>query len=312
MQHAPGRRPAGSGDFGASRSQGGLANQFASAVVRFFDDQDPRATSSDTGFGDEPRDGAIHESGDSFGMEFSGQIPEFLPFPEESRKALAEDLPEIYDNPSLSSRNLFRSDVDLDGDGHLDMALLIRLSRSEAAGAVLAYTPKLRFQLSGAFRLAGKFHCEFTRAQDFERCFQVMRTGSGLMHIASFTRVNTHPDATADTHSKVPFRWRLFRLVDGELRKTGKIDEACAPNSGNHLRPVGAVDNDLLIHRTACPTPRCQVWRYRQPGLDAALDPDHPGAREPEILGDDQQQGSSRADGFWELAPGAEIHCEDD
>ncbi|MCW5963193.1 MAG: hypothetical protein KIT83_04065 [Bryobacterales bacterium] len=251
MQHAPVSRSRGGGDFGGARSQGGLANPFASAVVRFFDEQDPRTVADDS---------PVTE------LKFSGQIPDLLPFPDESRETIAQELPELYSNPSLSSRNLFRSDVDLDGDGHLDMALLIRLSRDRALGVVLAYTPKQRFRLSGSFRMAGKFACDLAEAQDFERCFQVMRTGSGAIHIASYSllppRENEGDPLPLDGNAG----WRMMRLEEGDLRETGRILETCPGQIRNLVQPVGEVDEDLLLHTLACPERRCRVWRYAERG----------------------------------------------
>lgn len=248
MQHAPVSRSRGGGDFGGSRSQGGLANPFASAVVDFFDDQDPREVEEDT---------------QTFEPAFSGQIPDLLPFPDESREAIENDLPEIYSNPSLSSRNLFRSDVDLDGDGHLDMALLVRLSRDRAVGVVLAYTPKKRFQLSGSFRMAGKFPCDLAGPQDLERCFQVLRTGAGRMHIASYSQLPVREDPEGPVLEGRQAGWRLMLLEEGAIRGTGQILDTCPEETGNRVQPVGDVDEDLLRHILSCPERRCKVWRYQ-------------------------------------------------
>lgn len=267
MQHAPVSRARGGADFGDSRSQGGLANQFASDVVRFFDNQDPRSVADDAPAPD---------------LAFSGQIPDLLPFPENSRQAIAQDLPELYSNPSLSSRNLFRSDVDLDGDGHLDMALLIRLSRDRALGVVLAYTPKQRFQLSGSFHMAGKFACDLAQAQDFERCFQVMRTGSGALHVASFSLLPPRESEAELLPENGSSGWRLKILKDGELLETGNILETCPGQTQNRLQPVGGVEEDLLLHTLGCPERRCTVWRYRQ------------------------------EEGKWAEATNAEEHCDED
>lgn len=251
MQHAPVSRPRVGSGTGDSRSQGGLANPFASAVVQFFDDADPRAVEEDS-----PTD----EPG------FRGEIPDLLPFPDESREAIARDLPEVFANPSLSSRNLFRSDVDLDGDGHLDMALLIRLSRDRALGVVLAYTPKQRFQWSGSFRMAGKFACDLPGPQDFERCFQVFRAAGGGMHLASFSLVPPRESAEAVITDPRPSGWRLMRLEDGTLRDTGQIETSCSPLIQNRLVPVPPGDKDILLHIKACPERHCRPWRYAAKG----------------------------------------------
>ncbi len=247
MQHAPVSRPRLGGEFGSGRSQGGLANSFASAVVQFFDRQDPR------------------EAEDSAGADmgtFVGEIPEFLPFPEESREAIARDLPEVYDNPSLSSRNLFRSDVDLDGDGYLDMALLVRMSRDRALGVVLAYRPKQRFQWAGSFRMAGKFACDLGGPQDFERCFQVLQTAGGAVHIASYSQVPVRDDANAPLPEERMAGWRLMRLTDGEMRTTGEILDPCPAGTEARVQPLEE-PGELLRVTVSCPERRCAVWRYQ-------------------------------------------------
>lgn len=262
MQHAPKGSPRTSGDLGEARSRGGLANQFATEVVRFFDDQDPRSVSETDGV-PEP--------------DFWGQVPELLPLPQESREAIAKDLPEIYENRSLTARNLFRSDVDLDGDGDLDMALLIRLSRDTAVGAVLSYTPKKRFALNGSFRLAGKFTCKYKGQLGFERCFQVIRTGAGSAHIASYGELISEEDETVEQPS---YGWRLFRLEEEKLVEKLRLEDTCSSRDASQLMPVGNVEEDLLLHTQGCAVESCQVWHY------------------------------TREVGKWTEAPGS-AHCED-
>jgi hypothetical protein len=258
MQHAPVSRIRAGSYEGNSRSQGGLANQFASAVVRFFDDQDPRSV-PETGPADD----------DPLAAAFSGEIPEFLPLPPESREAVATELPELVKNPSLSSRNLFRSDVDLDGDGHLDLALLIRMSRSKAVGAVFSYVPKQRFQLQGEFRFAGKFECYFGGVQGFEDCFAVIRSGSGQMHIASRSLAQDPAVSRQTANAGEPLTqvaaWRMWRLHEEQLQSTGVVEDACVMPSRNRLHAVRDNDQDLLLHTTFCPQRACGVWRFEWP-----------------------------------------------
>jgi hypothetical protein len=243
-----------------------LANSFASAVVQFFDGQDPRE---------------VDEAAASEAVTFAGEIPEFLPFPEESRAAIARDLPEVYENPSLSSRNLFRSDVDLDGDGHLDMALLVRLSRDRALGVVLAYTPKQRFEWAGSYRVAGKFACDLGGPGDFERCFQVLRTESGAIHIASYSRLPVRATADAPLPTEQRPAWRLMRLQDGELRVAAQMDAICEKATEIRLQPLAGEADGLVRVIASCPERRCEVWRYR----------------------DDTQT--------WSVEPALASHCED-
>jgi hypothetical protein len=244
MQHAPTTGLPQGGNPGKARSRGGLANQFATEVVRFFDDQDPRRAD---------------EAASSSSSDFWGQVPELLPLPEESREAIRADLPEIYENLSLTARNLFRSDVDLDGDGDLDMALLVRLSKDTAVGAVLSYTAKKRFEWNGSFRFAGKFTCNYEAPSGFERCFQIIRTGSGAMHIASYGALDADDDVSADSRKRV---WRLFRLEEEQLVGKVQIEDSCPTVRGSKLKPVPEVSEDLMTHTEECKPARCQVWHY--------------------------------------------------
>jgi hypothetical protein len=302
MQNAPTSRVSVAGYDGSPRSQGGLANQFASAVVRFFDDQDPRAVPEGSSGGSDPLDAA-----------FSGQIPEFLPLPPESREAVATELPELVSDPSLSSRNLFRSDVDLDGDGHLDLALLIRVSRNKAVGAVFAYVPKQRFQFQGEFRYAGKFECYFGGVQGFEDCFTVMRSGSGMMHIASRSLAADPgvPSQTEPGNEAPAASWRMWRLHEGQLEPTGVIDDACVRPSRNRLHPVRDSSDDLLLHTDFCPQRGCAVWRLKQGPVGAVVeseggvDPSHqPNGAEEEL--------TPWPAGHWVRAPEDAAFCEEE
>lgn len=263
MQHAPaGHRPANDGDFAGSRSSGGLANQFASAVVKFFDDQDPREVS-----GDAP-------PAEPF---FDSEMVEYLPLPKEDRAALARDLPEVFADPSLTPRNLFRSDVDLDGDNDLDLALLVRLSTTEALGAVLEYLGDEKF------RFAGKFYCRYERAENFSKCFTVVLTGAGTMHILSHTSDlawngpsldgASDPANTGQTPES-PRRagWRWMRLEKGALISYGDFeDPICEPSPGgavatraeSNVEPVPRSTEDLLRIVTPCGgAPVCRVYRF--------------------------------------------------
>lgn len=244
MQHAPATGVRRGGDMGEARSRGGPANQFATEIVRFFDDQDPRSADDAAG---------------SSAADFWGQVPQLLPLPEESREAIRADLPEIYENLSLTARNLFRSDVDLDGDGDLDMALLIRLSRDTAVGAVLSYTPKKRFEWNGSFRFAGKFTCNYSGPLGFERCFQIIRTGAKTMHIASY---GTLPSEDAPGSEMPKHGWTLFRLEDDKLVEKRQLEDRCATGGGSEIVPVADVAEDLITHTGNCDTERCEVWRY--------------------------------------------------
>lgn len=263
MQHAPGSRPAGSGaDFAGGRSAGGLASNFASAVVKFFDNQDPREL-----------------SGDAPDVEpyFDNEMVEYLPLPKVDRKKLAKDLPEVFADLSLTPRNLFRSDVDLDGDNDLDLALLVRLSKTEALGAVLEYVGK------GEFRFAGKFYCRYERAEEFAKCFTVVLTGAGTMHILSHTsdlewkgpsaEATPEADPTPEVRKKAPRSgWRRMRLEKGALASYGEMeDPVCktprpshaASGSDSYVEPVPGSTEDLLRFITPCgERPICNVYRF--------------------------------------------------
>ncbi len=262
MQNAPaGHRPTGSGDFAGSRSTGGLANQFASAVVKFFDDQDPRELSEDTA---------------STAPAFDAEMVEYLPLPKTDRRKLARDLPEVFADPSLTPRNLFRSDVDLDGDHDLDLALLVRLSKQEALGAVLEYLGDEKF------RFAGKFHCRYDRAEDFTKCFLVVLTGAGTMHILSRTSdlAGTRPSAENAPEAKPAdgapeprtAGWRWMRLEKGALIPFGEFQDPACAEAGRDataaqaiadVAPVPRTKEDLLRFVTACGgAPACRVYRF--------------------------------------------------
>ncbi len=263
MQHAPtGRRPASSGDFTGSRSSGGLANPFATAVVKFFDTEDPREASGDA----TPAE-----------PSFDAEMVEYLPLPKANRAELSRELPEVFDDPSLTPRNLFRSDVDLDGDRDLDLALLVRLSKTEALGAVLEYLGDEKF------RFAGKFHCRYERAEDFSKCFTIVLTGAGKMHILSHTRdLEWNGPAEQEPSGETPAGrpeqearaagWRWMRLEKGALAGYGTIeDPPCAPSRGGSAAapaastagPVPGAAGDLLRFVTSCEgTPVCRVYRF--------------------------------------------------
>ncbi|MCC6265859.1 MAG: hypothetical protein IT169_19980 [Bryobacterales bacterium] len=263
MQHAPsGHRPASSGDFTGSRSSGGLANTFATAVVKFFDTEDPREVSGDA------------TPAEPF---FDAEMVEYLPLPKANRVELSKELPEVFDDPSLTPRNLFRSDVDLDGDHDLDLALLVRLSKTEALGAVLEYLGEDRF------RLAGKFHCRYERAEDFSKCFTIVLTGTGRMHTLSRTsdpdwsgpakqQPSGNPAAGQPEQEARAAGWRWMRLEKGALAGYGTIEEpACAPSRGGStaatasstVAPVPGAAGDLLRFITPCgATPVCRVFRF--------------------------------------------------
>ncbi len=260
MQHAPaGHRPSNSGNFTGSRSTGGLANPFASAVVKFFDDRDPRELSEDA---------------PSAEPVFDAEMVEYLPMPKVDRAALAKDLPEVFADPSLTPRNLFRSDVDLDGDRDLDLALLVRLSKTTALGAVLEYLGDEKF------RLAGRFYCRYERAEEFSKCFTVVLTGAGTMHILSRTSdlawrgpaLKAAPAMTGRTPETPPVAgWRWMRLEKGALASYGHIAiPPCAPvslnraptNAESNVEPVPGVAEDLIRFVSFCGGARsCAVYR---------------------------------------------------
>ncbi|MDZ7637006.1 MAG: hypothetical protein U5J83_01910 [Bryobacterales bacterium] len=260
MQHAPvSRKTGGSDDFAGSRSSGGLANNFASAVVKFFDDQDPRELNEDATMA-EPY--------------FDAEMVEYLPLPKKNRRELAKDLPEVFANLSLTPRNLYRSNVDLDGDRDLDLALLVRLSKTEALGAVLEYVG------DEEFRFAGKFYCRYERAQDFSNCFQVLMTGAETMHIFSQTQDlnwkgpsmdGADPDAMREDVAPRP-GWRWIRLETGALIRYADVPALECPGSGNRtetavkdpiVEPVPNTKQDLLRFVGRCRAMRrCRVYRY--------------------------------------------------
>lgn len=262
MQNAPPSRRAVNGDdFSGARSSGGLANNFASAVVRFFDDQDPRELDEGSA-GPEP--------------VFDSEMPEYLPLPKDERRELAIELPEVFANLSLTARNLFRSDVDLDGDQDLDLALLVRLSKHEALGAVLEYVG------DGDFRFAGKFSCEYERAEDFGKCFMVVRTGGGAMHVLSRTdnlraavkqleQDDLERSPTPTTEEPRVAGWRWMRLKDGNLVEHGNFAEpSCAVETRGaaaqpsfDVEPVPHTDEDLFRFVGRCQDLQvCVVYRF--------------------------------------------------
>jgi hypothetical protein len=289
MQHAPVSRRTGSGeDFGA-RSSGGLANNFATAVVKFFDNQDPRA---------------VEEGAAPTEPVFDAEMVEYLPLPKLDRKELAKDLPEVFANLSLTPRNLYRSDVDLDGDRDLDLALLVRISKTEALGAVLEYVGDEKF------RFAGKFPCRYARAEDFPRCFQVLLTGAGKMHLLSRTLElgegtgNAEAEALVGGDRAVPEKarragWRWLRLEDGALVKVGEFeDPVCAPTGSQpgrkarvraeqraagrmveaDVQPVRETNQDWIRFVARCgEEPLCKVF-----GLDPGAKEARPIANPPE------------------------------
>lgn len=286
MQHAPASRRAGSSeDLGGARSSGGLANNFATAVVKFFDDQDPRE---------------MEEGASPVEPLFDAEMVEYLPLPKVDRKELAKDLPEVFANLSLTPRNLFRSDVDLDGDRDLDLALLVRLSKTEALGAVLEYVGDEKF------RFAGKFPCRYERAEDFPQCFVVALTGAGRMHMLSHTadlEAGSTGDAAASkgADEAIP-GWRRYRLEGGALVDYGSIEDYACPGpqsaAGRTERdglvqrvaldaePVQETSEDLLRWTGHCSDrPVCQVFRFKGNGngyqpVDAPADgacPEEPG-----------------------------------
>lgn len=263
MQHAPtSHRPSSGDDFTGGRSAGGLANNFASAVVKFFDNQDPREVEGDTALA-EPY--------------FDNDMVEYLPLPKVAREKLAKDLPEVFADLSLTPRNLFRSDVDLDGDNDLDLALLVRLSKTEALGAVLEYLG------DEEFRFAGKFYCRYEHAEDFSKCFTVVLTGAGSMHILSRTSdlewkgpaVETEaglgPASEVYEEATQP-GWRWMRLQNGALASyQGFNDPVCkAAHRGasdakvnSYVEPVPNTNEDLLRIVTECgDTTTCTVYRF--------------------------------------------------
>lgn len=273
MQHAPtSHRPASGEDFTGGRSTGGLANNFASAVVKFFDNQDPREVSEDT----PPAE-----------PYFDNDMVEYLPLPKAAREEFAKDLPEVFADLSLTPRNLFRSDVDLDGDNDLDLALLVRLSKTEALGAVLEYLG------DEEFRFAGKFYCRYERAEDFSKCFTVVLTGVGTMHILSRTsdlkwkgpavETDAGLGPTSEIHEEAPQQgWRWMRLEKGALASSGEfMDPVCkAPHLGasdakvnSYVEPVPGTNEDLLRIVTECGDTRtCTVYRFdAQKGQAKAL-----------------------------------------
>lgn len=250
MQHAPVSRRAGSGeDLGGARSSGGLANNFASAVVKFFDDQDPRE---------------MEEGASPVEPLFDSEMVEYLPLPKVDRKELAKDLPEVFANLSLTPRNLFRSDVDLDGDRDLDLALLVRLSKTEALGAVLEYVGDEKF------RFAGKFLCRYERAEDFPKCFVVVLTGAGRMHILSHTAEleASNPRGETDgerSNAAIP-GWRRYRMEDGTLKDYGSIEDFVCPApllAAGRAEPGGAVTRVAL---EAEPVPETSEDLFRMTG----------------------------------------------
>lgn len=250
MQHAP-VSPSRAGDSPeGSRSRGGLSNNFASEVVRFFDDQDPR----------EVNPAKLEED-----PVFEGQIPEYLPFPDEARDALAKDLPEIFEDRSLTQRNLFRSDVDLDGDGHLDMALLIRHRDNTATGAVLRYLPKKRFSWNGEFVFAGKFSCTYEQPQDLPLCFQIFRTRNGQAHISNYTKGGDteFPPIANDASVSSEYETRMYILDAEGVKQTLTVREPCSPNYAKSLWLPPTKDQavDTLLRKVTCGK-SCQTWRF--------------------------------------------------
>jgi hypothetical protein len=253
MQHAPVSRRAGSGeDLGGARSSGGLANNFATAVVKFFDDQDPRE---------------MDEGASPVEPVFDSEMVEYLPLPKLDRKELAKDLPEVFANLSLTPRNLFRSNVDLDGDRDLDLALLVRISKTEALGAVLEYVGDEKF------RFAGKFTCMYERAEDFPKCFVVVLTGAGRMHVLSHTTELEAGKAgvTAEDNGTDEVRpgWRRYRLEGGSLKDYGSIEDwACrGARLALDAEPVPETSEDLFRLTGNCnDRPICQVFRFAGSG----------------------------------------------
>ncbi|MCZ2156358.1 MAG: hypothetical protein LC114_21055 [Bryobacterales bacterium] len=263
MSHAPDtRRNRASDEPGAPRSSGGLASNFATAVVRFFDHQDPREIGPDT-----PHSEPL----------FDAEMVEYLPLPKLERKEMARVLPEVFADLSLTPRNLFRSDVDLDGDNDLDLALLVRLSKTEALGAVVEYLGDKKF------RFAGKFRCRYDRPEDFPKCFTIVQTGAGTMHILSRTSDLTaaeHPGAGAAGSSiadPLPPEhrvsgWRWMRLEHGELVRYGEFEEPlCVGPRGEKRKPRASSDAEPAPRTTAdvvrivspCPgAPACAAYRY--------------------------------------------------
>lgn len=282
MQNAPpSRRAANGDDFSGARSSGGLANNFASAVVRFFDDQDPRELAEGIA-GPEP--------------VFDAEMPEYLPLPKDERRELAKELPEVFANLSLTARNLFRSDVDLDGDQDLDLALLVRVSKHEGLGAVLEYVG------DGEFRFAGKFSCEYERAEDFWKCFLVVRTGGGAMHVLSRTdnlraaveqrEQEDLAPLTPTTGGRPVAGWRWMRLQGGSLVEHGSfVEPGCTavrrgePSQPSlDVEPVPLTEMDLFRFVGHCQdTQVCVVYRY-DPDAPAYSRVENPG---PALCGDE-------------------------
>lgn len=250
MQHAPVSRRAGSGeDVGGARSSGGLANNFATAVVKFFDDQDPRE---------------VEEGASPVEPVFDAEMVEYLPLPKLDRKELAKDLPEVFANLSLTPRNLFRSDVDLDGDRDLDLALLVRISKTEALGAVLEYVGDEKF------RFAGKFTCTYERAEDFPKCFVVLLTGAGRMHILSHTidlqEEKAVEDAAGGGVGEALPGWRRYRLEDGRLADYGRMEDFVCPAPGRAASRTEPGSNEARIALDAEPVPETTEDLFRLTG----------------------------------------------
>lgn len=263
MAYAPaGPRARNTGEFEGARSSGGLASNFATAVVRFFDTQDPREQSSGA-----PPAAPL----------FDSEMVEYLPLPKLERKEMAEVLPEVFADLSLTPRNLFRSDVDLDGDNDLDLALLVRLSKTEALGAVLEYLGK------GRFRFAGKFRCRYERPEDFSKCFTVVLTGAGRMHILSHTSDLGEEESSKearDESSDGPRHpgsgraggWRWMRLEHGALVRYGEFEDPVCDDSrrgreggpfASEVEPVPDTTEDMVRFITPCRgTPARAVYRY--------------------------------------------------
>jgi hypothetical protein len=251
MQQVPTARLAPDGSYATESRAQGLANQFATAVVKFFDNAPAREV---------PADGPVPVPIDKL-------PPPAASLPVGDRAVLVEALPELYGPRPVPASDIVRSDVDLDGDGDRDALILTRLENDIAFGAVLVR------EGPEDFRPAGRFSCYLKTARDLSRCFQIFRTGGGAMHLVSEQRTKEAPGET----------WiHVYRLVDGKLelplmlagetdRETSSGDDGGGAAGGGRLQPMENTSQDLLVYEQV--ERDCQVYRFDE--LSCCYDREH-------------------------------------